>query len=70
MERFIRRQNIEHYRQLLEQTTDATRRQKLLGLLAEEMHKAIDVAARPLPEPKPPNHILSPIASKPNRLRR
>lgn len=39
MEQFIRRQNIEHYRKLLEQTTDEVIRQKIQVLLAEEEAK-------------------------------
>jgi hypothetical protein len=40
MEQFIRRQNIEHYRKLLAQTTDEAQRQMLLRLLADEEAKA------------------------------
>ncbi len=36
MERFIRRKNIERYRKLLAETTDAAQRRKLEKLLAEE----------------------------------
>jgi hypothetical protein len=36
MEKFIRRQNIEHHRRLLETVSDETERQRILGLLAEE----------------------------------
>ena len=39
MEQFIRRQNIEHYRKLLAQTTDEAQRQMLLRLLADEEAK-------------------------------
>jgi hypothetical protein len=40
--RFIRRENVKHYRQLLEQTTDETERQRILKLLAEEEKKQRD----------------------------
>jgi hypothetical protein len=39
MERFIQRQNIEHYRKLLTETADEAQRQQLLRLLAEEEAK-------------------------------
>jgi hypothetical protein len=41
MERFVHRQNIEHYRRLLAQTTDEAQRDLLLKLLAEEEAKDI-----------------------------
>ena len=37
--RFIRRENVRHYRQLLETLTDEVGRQKILQLLAEEVKK-------------------------------
>lgn len=36
MERFIRRQNIERYRRLLETVTDEAERRKILKLLRDE----------------------------------
>jgi hypothetical protein len=45
MERFVHRQNIEHYRKLLAETTDEVRRRQVLKLLAEE--EAKDLSARP-----------------------
>jgi hypothetical protein len=39
MERFVHRQNIEHYRKLLAETTDEAQRRQLLKLLAEEEAK-------------------------------
>ena len=37
--RFIRRENVRHYRQLLETVTDEAERQRILTLLAEEQKK-------------------------------
>jgi hypothetical protein len=34
--RFIHRENIKHYKRLLERTTDESERQRILKLLAEE----------------------------------
>lgn len=39
MERFINRQNIDRYRRLASETTNATERQQILRLLAEEEAK-------------------------------
>jgi hypothetical protein len=39
MERFIHRENLEHYRKLLTQSTDEGRREQILKLLAEEEAK-------------------------------
>jgi hypothetical protein len=39
MERFIHRENLEHYRKLLAQTATDERRQQILKLLAEEQAK-------------------------------
>jgi hypothetical protein len=39
MERFINRQNIDRYRRLASNTTNATERQQILRLLAEEEAK-------------------------------
>jgi hypothetical protein len=36
LERFIHRQNIEHYRKLLAETKDEAQRRQLVKLLAEE----------------------------------
>jgi hypothetical protein len=40
--RFIRRENVKHYRQLLEQTTNDAERQRIMRLLAEEEKKQRD----------------------------
>lgn len=42
MERFVRRQNIKHYRHLLESTTDEAERNRLRRLIAEERQKQIE----------------------------
>jgi hypothetical protein len=42
MERFVRRENVKHYRELLKTVKDETERQKLLKLLAEEQQKQKD----------------------------
>jgi hypothetical protein len=36
MRRFVHRENIKHYKQLLERTTDEAERRRILKLLAEE----------------------------------
>ena len=36
MERFVHRQNIEHYREMLKAITDPTQREKIKKLLVEE----------------------------------
>ncbi len=36
MRRFVHRENIRHYRQLLERTADEAERQRILKLLSEE----------------------------------
>ena len=41
MERFIHRENLEHYRKLLAETADDERRQQILRLLAEEEAKEL-----------------------------
>jgi hypothetical protein len=41
-DRFVRSQNIEHYRRLLEAVTDQSERQRILKLLAEERQKQQD----------------------------
>lgn len=48
MEQFIRRQNIEHYRRLLETVVDEVERQKIQKLLAEQ-HKKQPEADAELP---------------------
>jgi hypothetical protein len=43
MERFVHRQNIEHFREMLKTVTDPTHRERIKKLLAEEevaLHKA------------------------------
>jgi hypothetical protein len=52
MESFVHRQNIEHYRKLLAETTDEVQRRLLLKLLAEE--EAKDLSASPNGGPKSP----------------
>lgn len=39
MERFVRRENIKHYREMLERTMDETERRRLQKLLDEELEK-------------------------------
>ncbi len=47
MDEFIRQLNIQHYRQLLAQTTDETQRKMLLRLLAEEEAKRVNQGTVP-----------------------
>jgi hypothetical protein len=42
MDRFIRRENVKHYRELLKKVKDEAERQKILKLLAEEQQKQKD----------------------------
>ena len=42
MDRFIRRENIKHYRELLKTIKDEAERQQILKLLAEEQQKQKD----------------------------
>ncbi len=42
MERFVRRENIRRYRDLLKRLTDETERQRILKLLEEERRKQAD----------------------------
>jgi hypothetical protein len=42
MERFVRSQNVERYRRLLERVTDEIDRQQVINLLAEERQKQND----------------------------
>ena len=52
MDWFIRRENIKHYRALLERTVDKAERQKIKMLLAEEAAKGLERAIEPpLPFP-------------------
>ena len=39
MERFVRRENVKHYRELLKMAKDEAERQKILKLLVEEQQK-------------------------------
>ena len=39
MERFVRRENIKHYREMLERTTDEIERRRIQKLLDEELLK-------------------------------
>jgi hypothetical protein len=47
MDRFVRRQNVEHYRHLLQDVTDETERRRILDLLAEERQKQKDAGDPP-----------------------
>ena len=42
MERFIRSQNVERFRRLLERVTEQSDRQKITNLLADELQKQKD----------------------------
>jgi hypothetical protein len=42
MDRFVRRQNVERYRHLLETVTQESERQRILTLLAQEQQKQKD----------------------------
>ena len=42
MDRFIRRENVRHYRELLKTAKDEAERQRILKLLAEEEQKQKD----------------------------
>lgn len=42
MDRFIRRENVKHYRELLKAAKDEAERQRILKLLAEEQQKQRD----------------------------
>ncbi len=48
MERFIRQQNVVHYRQLLEAATDEDKKQRILRLLEEEKQKQKDAGDKDL----------------------
>jgi hypothetical protein len=45
MDRFVRSQNVERYRRLLESVTEETKRQTILNLLGEERQKQKDASA-------------------------
>jgi hypothetical protein len=40
MERFVRRENVKHYRELLKTVKDEAERRRIQKLLAEELQKA------------------------------
>jgi hypothetical protein len=42
MDRFIRSQNVEHYRHLLDRVTEGSHREQIINLLAEEQRKQKD----------------------------
>ena len=42
MERFVRRENVKHYRELLKTVKDEAERQQIQKLLAEEVQKQKD----------------------------
>jgi hypothetical protein len=46
VDRFVRRENVRHYRELLKTVKDEAERQRLLKLLAEEQQKQKDAATR------------------------
>jgi hypothetical protein len=46
MERFVRRENIKHYRELLRDAKSAAERQRIQRLLAEELQKQRETGAR------------------------
>ena len=46
MESFVRRQNIEHFRRLLESVSDEQERQRILKLLEEEKQKQREAGER------------------------
>jgi hypothetical protein len=41
MDRFIRRENIKHYRELLKTVSDENERQRILALMREERDKQV-----------------------------
>ena len=45
MDRFVRSQNVERYRRLLESVTEESKRQTILSLLGEERQKQKDASA-------------------------
>jgi hypothetical protein len=47
MDRFIRRENVKHYRELLKVTQDESERQRILKLLAEEQQNKTKSCRRP-----------------------
>jgi hypothetical protein len=47
MDRFVRRQNVERYRHLLESVTQEPERQRILKLLGEEQQKQKDAGDAP-----------------------
>ena len=42
MDRFVRRENVKHYKELLKTVKDEAERQRILKLLAEEVQKQKD----------------------------
>jgi hypothetical protein len=46
MDKFVRSQNVERYRRLLERVSDESDRQQITNLLAEERQKQKDAAIR------------------------
>jgi hypothetical protein len=46
MDRFVRRENIKHYKDLLKTVKDDAERQRILKLLAEERQKQQDAGDR------------------------
>jgi len=50
MERFVRRENIKHLREMLERTTEKGQRRQLQKLLDEELQKQKDAGDEPAPK--------------------
>jgi hypothetical protein len=64
MERFVARQNIEHYRELLKTLMSATERRAIEKLLAEEEQKLRDAEAKSRIETNPPQSTFPPAPPK------
>ncbi len=47
MERFVRRENVKHYRDLLKRTQSRAERERIQGLLDEELRKQADAHDEP-----------------------
>jgi hypothetical protein len=62
LDEFVARQNVKHYRELLDRELDQTEQQRVLGLLEEEETK-LAMASEPLNEPgKNPSQSIAPNA--------
>ena len=49
MERYIHERNLEHYRKVLSETTNPTKRQTVLKLLADEQATQVSIETKYLP---------------------